>query len=48
MKFEEYIKKELLRSFIKAYRIIEGRDELVNRVVTGTLMISFFEKSFEV
>ena len=33
---EEYIPSALLRPFIKAYRIIESRDELVNRVVPNT------------
>ena len=36
MKMEEYIPSALLRPFIKAYRIIESRDELVNRVVPNT------------
>ena len=36
MKIEEYIPTELLRPFIKAFRIIESRDELVNRVVPNT------------
>lgn len=33
---EEYIPAALLQPFIKAYRIIESRDEVVNRVVPNT------------
>ena len=36
MNIEEYIPTELLRPFIKAYRIIESQDELINRVVPNT------------
>jgi len=36
MNIEEYIPTELLRPFIKAYRIIESHDELINRVVPNT------------
>ncbi len=33
---EEYTPTALLRPFIKAYKIIESRDELINRVVPNT------------
>lgn len=36
MKSGEYIPTALLRPFIKAYRIIESRDELINRVLPNT------------
>lgn len=36
MKMEEYTPTTLLRPFIKAYKIIESQDELVNRVVPDT------------
>lgn len=36
MKIEEHIPTDILRPYIKAYRIIESRDELVNRVVPNT------------
>lgn len=36
MKIEEYIPSGILKPFIKSYRIIESRHELVNRVVPGT------------
>lgn len=42
MKFEEYIPTELLKPFIKSYRIIESRDEMINRVLPNTsLTIAF-------
>ena len=36
MKFEEFIPTELLRPFIKTYRIIESQDEMANRVLPNT------------
>lgn len=36
MKIAEYIPTDQLRPFIKAYKIIESQDELVNRVVPNT------------
>lgn len=36
MNTEEYIPAALLRPFIKAYRIIESQNELINRVVPNT------------
>lgn len=36
MRIEEYIPSGILKSFIKSYRIIESRHELVNRVVPST------------
>ncbi len=36
MKISDYIPTELLKPFIKAYRIIESQDELVNRVLPNT------------
>ena len=42
MKVSEYIPTKLLSPFIKAYRIIESEDELVNRVLPNTsLTIAF-------
>ena len=42
MIFNEYIPTELLRPFIKAYRIIESKNELTNRVLPNTsLAIAF-------
>lgn len=42
MKFEEYIPTELLKPFIKSYRIIESEDEMTNRVLPNTsLTIAF-------
>ncbi|WP_276502730.1 helix-turn-helix domain-containing protein [Terrimonas pollutisoli] len=42
MKIEDHIPTDILRPYIKAYRIIESRDELVNRVVPNTsLAIAF-------
>ncbi len=42
MKFEEFIPTEILRPFIKTYRVIESQDELVNRVLPNTsLTIAF-------
>ena len=42
MKISNYIPTELLKPFIKAYRIIESEDELVNRVLPNTsLTIAF-------
>jgi AraC-like DNA-binding protein len=42
MIFSEYIPTELLRPFVKAYRIIESNSELINRVVPNTsLAIAF-------
>ncbi|MBI2273295.1 MAG: AraC family transcriptional regulator [Bacteroidetes bacterium] len=42
MKLEEYIPAELLRPFIKTYRIIESQDEITNRVLPSTsLTIAF-------
>lgn len=42
MKLEEYIPNELLRPFIKTYRIIESQDEMTNRVLPNTsLTIAF-------
>lgn len=38
----DYIPAELLKPFVRAYRIIESQDELVNRVLPGTsLTIAF-------
>lgn len=36
MKLEEFIPTEILRPFIKAYRIIESQEELENRVLPNT------------
>ncbi len=36
MKISDYIPTELLKPFIKTYRIIESQDELVNRVLPNT------------
>ncbi|HEY0668717.1 MAG TPA: helix-turn-helix domain-containing protein [Sphingobacteriaceae bacterium] len=36
MRIEEYIPSGILKPFIKSYRIIESRHELVNRVVPST------------
>ena len=42
MKLEEYIPTELLRPFIKSYRIIESQGEMTNRVLPNTsLAIAF-------
>lgn len=42
MIFNEYIPSELLRPFIKAYRIIESKNEITNRVLPNTsLAIAF-------
>lgn len=42
MKITEYIPNDQLRPFIKAYRIIESKEELVNRVLPNTsLAIAF-------
>lgn len=42
MIFNEYIPTELLRPFIKAYKIIESKNELTNRVLPNTsLAIAF-------
>ena len=42
MKLEEYIPTELLRPFIKTYRIIESQGEMTNRVLPNTsLAIAF-------
>ena len=42
MKLEEYIPTELLKTFIKSYRIIESEDEMTNRVLPNTsLTIAF-------
>ena len=42
MKFEEFIPTELLRPFIKTYRIIESQDEMVNRVLPNTSLALAF------
>lgn len=45
MKFEEYIPTDLLRPFIKTYRIIESQGEMTNRVLPNTsLAIAFCYK----
>lgn len=36
MNIEEYIPTEILQPFIKAFRIIESQDDLINRVVPST------------
>ncbi|MBA4057462.1 MAG: AraC family transcriptional regulator, partial [Marivirga sp.] len=36
MKVEEYIPTDILKPYIKAYRIIESQGELVNRVIPNT------------
>jgi Adenosine deaminase len=42
MKFEEYKPTEILRPFIKTYRIVESEDEMTNRVLPNTsLAIAF-------
>lgn len=42
MVFNEYVPTELLRPYIKAYRIIESENELVNRVLPGTFLAIAF------
>lgn len=42
MVIHEYIPSDLLRPFIKVYRVIESKDELINRVLPSTsLAIAF-------
>ncbi|WP_166922028.1 helix-turn-helix domain-containing protein [Flavobacterium poyangense] len=45
MKIEEYLPSELLRPFIKSYKIIESNDELVNRVIPNTSFAIAFRLS---
>lgn len=42
MKIEEYIPTELLRPFIKAYRIVESEVEMTNRILPGTSLVVAF------
>ena len=42
MKFEEFIPTELLRPFIRTYRIIESQDEMTNRVLPNTSLAVAF------
>ena len=42
MRIEEYIPTELLRPFIKAYRIVESEVEMTNRILPGTSLVVAF------
>jgi AraC-like DNA-binding protein len=42
MKNKSYIPNELLKPFIKAYRIIESEDEIINRVLPNTSLAIVF------
>lgn len=42
MKIEEYIPTELLKPFIKAYRIVESEVEMTNRILPGTSLVVAF------
>ncbi|MDQ0966649.1 AraC-like DNA-binding protein [Flavobacterium sp. W4I14] len=42
MKIEAYIPTELLRPFIKAYRIVESEVEMTNRILPGTSLVVAF------
>lgn len=42
MKLEEYIPNELLRPFIKSYRIVESEVEMTNRILPGTSLAVAF------
>ena len=42
MKIEEYIPTELLRPFIKGYRVIESGIEMTNRILPGTSLVVAF------
>lgn len=42
MRVEEYIPTELLRPFIKAYRIVESEVEMTNRILPGTSLVVAF------
>ncbi|CAH0132740.1 hypothetical protein SRABI27_00077 [Pedobacter sp. Bi27] len=42
MRIEEYIPTELLRPFIKAYRIVESEMEMTNRILPGTSLVVAF------
>jgi len=42
MRVEAYIPTELLRPFIKAYRIVESEVEMTNRILPGTSLVVAF------
>jgi len=42
MKLEEYIPTELLRPFIKSYRIVESEVEMTNRILPSTSLVAAF------
>lgn len=42
MKLEEYLPTELLKPFIKTYRIVESEDEMTNRILPSTSLALAF------